>query len=482
MSLDSQQNRREFLKTSAIIGATAFVVGRGAWADETNPNPSKSPNERAAIACIGVGGKGASDSTHVAEFADVIAMVDIDDNHLDKKQKEFPKAKRYNDYRKMFDEMGKSIDGVTVSTPDHHHAIATMMAINLKKNVYCQKPLTHTVAESRMVREAAAKAGIVTQMGNQGTATDGLRRGVELLRAGVLGAIKEVHIWTNRPIWPQAPIVTARPPEAPVPKGVHWDEWIGTAPQRPYAVYPESMIAGTRFRKEAYHPFNWRGWWDFGTGALGDMGCHTANMPFMGLDLTYPTDLQGTCGDLNEETYPSWATVVYHFKEKNGKTIKVTWWEGHKNNSKDAVKRNLPPVAETLNFTMPDSGSMVVGEKGTLFSLSDYGEDLRIAFNGDSDFRMNSVPKTLPRHGKGNQDLHQKKEWIAAFRGGPKPLSNFDYAGLLAEFILLGNIPARSPDLQNEKLEWDGPNMKFTNNEKANQYLTKEYRNGWKLG
>jgi predicted dehydrogenase len=467
-----QSNRRDFLKTSALVGATAFVVGRGAWADELNATPSKSPNERAAIACIGVGGKGDSDSKHCGQLADVVAICDIDDNHLDRKQKEFPKAKRYNDYRKMFDEMHKSIDGVTVSIPDHNHAIASMLAINLKKNVYCQKPLTHLVSEARRVREEAAKAGVVTQMGNQGTATSGLRRGVEILRAQALGPVKEVHVWTNRPIWPQAPKVVSRPPESPVPPNVHWDDWIGPAPMRPYAKYENGQ--------GAYHTFNWRGWWDFGTGALGDMGCHTCNMPFMGLNLGYPTSIEGKCGDLNDETYPSWAQIVYEFPERgNMPALKFHWWEGHKQNSRDAAKRNLPPVAQTMGFTVPDSGAMIVGEKATMFSLSDYGEDLRIVFNGEKgDFSMPDVPQTLPRHKDHNQDLNQKREWIAAFRGGPKPMSNFDYAGMLAEFILLGNVAIR---MQGEKLEWDGPGMKFTNNEKANKHLVKEYREGWKL-
>ena len=235
--------------------------------------------------------------------ANIIAICDIDDDRLDKKIEKFKKAdrfpdvQRFNDYRKMYDAVGSKIDAVTVSTPDHNHAAAAMLAIKLGKGVYCQKPMTHTVYETRQLQIAAREHKVATQLGNQGTASSELRRGVEVIRAGALGAVTEVHVWTNRPVWPQAPKIMARPDhEDPVPATIHWDEWIGPAPMRPYV------------GKRTYHDFNWRGWWDFGTGALGDMGCHTANMPFMALKLGYPSSVVAECGDLNPETYPSWAT------------------------------------------------------------------------------------------------------------------------------------------------------------------------------
>jgi hypothetical protein len=372
--------------------------------------------------------------------------------------------------------MGKSIDGVTVSTPDHHHFSAAIRAIKLGKNVYCQKPMTHTVSEARMLREAAAEAKVVTQMGNQGTASNDLRRAAELLRADVLGPVKEVHIWTNRPVWPQAPIIMARPPEDPVPPHIHWDLWIGPAPMRPYSAQMQNN------GHPPYHDFNWRGWWDFGSGALGDMGCHTANMPFLGLELGYPTSLKGECGDLNPETYPSWATVVYEFPERgNRPALKLTWWEGHKTEKGQKV-RNIPGHGVTRGFDLPESGSLVIGEKGMMMSLSDYGSSDQVIFDANVDLGSITVPEVFPRNAKPgeklNMDQAQKDEWIAGFNGGPKPMSNFDYAGMLTEFIVLGNIAIRMPG---EKLAWDGPGMKFSNNEKANQYLKNDYREGWSV-
>jgi predicted dehydrogenase len=469
-------NRREFMKASAIVGMSAFAVGRGAWADESAP-ASKSPNGNLGIACIGVGGKGDSDSSQVGLYGNVVAICDIDDKMLAKKAEQFPKAEKFNDFRKMFDALGKSIDAVTVSVPDNCHAVASMMAMKMGKHVYCQKPLTRTIREAREMRMAAREHKVCTQMGNQGTAHPDTRHAVDILRAGALGPVKEVHIWTNRPIWPQAPKVMARLPEEPVPSTVHWDEWIGPAPMRPY--------------NAGYHPFKWRGWWDFGTGALGDMGCHTANMPYMGLELGYPTSIEAKCGDLNDETYPSWATIVYHFPARGDKpAVKLTWWEGHRPDSKDAQKRNLPDTNVTRGFTLPDSGSLVIGEKAMMFSLHDYGANDKIVFNADTHGTMIDVPDFLPKvpmtasqHGNPkagyNNDEGQKAEWIAAIKSGKAEtaLSNFDYAGMLTEFLLLGNIAIKT----GKKLEWDGPGMKFTNNDEANSLIHREYRKGWSM-
>ncbi len=477
-----ETNRRQFLKTSAFIGASAWAVGRGAWADEAAP-ASASPNEKLNIACIGIGGKGESDSTHVALYGNVIAICDIDDKRLEKKSTEerkdgtrpFAKAEKFNDYRKMFDKLGKGIDAVTVSTPDHHHAVAAMMAIKLGKHVYCQKPLTRTVAEARALRMAARQYKVCTQMGNQGTAFGELRHGVDILRAGALGAVKEVHVWTNRPVWPQAPQVVARPPETPVPGHVHWEEWIGPAPMRPYAEYD----LGNGKKKGAYHDFNWRGWWDFGTGALG-------------VELGYPTKIEAKCGDLNDETYPSWATIVYHFPARGDKpAVKLTWWEGHKPDSKDPQKRNLPSNDITNGFTVPNSGSLCIGDKAMMFSLHDYGGGNRIVVNANKSGVSLDVPKALPELVKTASQIHdpkanydndegQKAEWFAAIRAGKAhtALSNFDYAGMLTEFLLLGNIAIKT----GKPLEWNGEDMKFANNDEANALLKRDYREGWALG
>jgi predicted dehydrogenase len=470
--------RRNFLRASALISAAAWAASRGAWADPSNPT-SRSPNEQIDIACIGVGGKGASDSNHAALFGNIVAICDIDDKNLEQKAVQFPKARKFNDYRKMFDAMGKSFDAVTVSTPDHHHAIAAMLAIKAGKHVYCQKPLTHKVAEARALRLAARKYKVVTQMGNQGTATSEFRRGVELLRAGIIGNVTEVHVWTNRPIWPQAPVIMSRPPGDPVPAHVHWDEWIGPAPMRPYSGVKQKN--GQPF----YHQANWKGWWDFGCGALGDMGCHTANLPFMGLDLGYPSSIQAMCGDPNPETYPSWATIEYHFPARGDKPpVKLTWWEGHKGEA-----RNLPKKSATQGFDLPTGGSMLIGDKGTMFSINDYGSAQKLIFTQDSEGFTNHVPITLPRLAKPGEkfdnDAIHKAEWLAAVRNGTPSaaMANFDHAGMLSEFILLGNAALRACNESGEspKLEWDGPGMQFTDAPVASAHLTKSYRAGWGL-
>lgn len=471
--------RRRFIQSSAAIASTAWLVGRGAWADPANL--TRSANEKIDIACIGVGGKGDSDSNHASLYGNIVAICDIDDRNLEQKAAQFPQAKKFTDYRKMFDAMGKSFDAATVSTPDHHHAIASMYAIKAKKHVYCQKPLTHTVAESRAIREAAKAAGVVTQMGNQGTANAEFRRGVELLRAGIIGNVTEVHVWTNRPIWPQAPVIMSLPPAEPVPAYVHWDEWIGPAPMRPYS--GKKQENGHPF----YHDANWKGWWDFGCGALGDMGCHTANLPFMGLDLGYPSSVQAWCGDLNPYTYPSWATIEYQFPARGQKPpVTLTWWEGHK-----GTQRNIPSKKVTQGFDLPSGGALLIGDKGTMFSINDYGANLKLIFGAESEGYVNHVPTSLPRLAlppagkKFDNDVMHKAEWTAAIRAGnpSAAMATFDYAGLLAEFILLGNAAVRACDATgaSKKLMWDGPGMKFANDESANRHLTKNYRAGWAL-
>lgn len=270
-------DRRSFVKQTSIAGAGFWLAGGIAGAQD-----KKSALEGLRFAGVGVGGKGGSDIDQAGALGEVVGICDIDDNTLGKKGEKFTKAKKYNDFRKMLEEMGKDIDAVVIGTPDHTHAPAAAMAMRMGKHVYVQKPLTHTVKEARVLRELAVEKKVCTQMGNQGTAENGLREAVEIIRAGVIGQVKEVHVWTNRPIWPQAPKVTTRPTGThECPKHVHWDEFIGPSQMRPYA--------------PGYHPFAWRGWWDFGTGALGDMACHTANMAFMALKLGHPTSVLSNC-------------------------------------------------------------------------------------------------------------------------------------------------------------------------------------------
>ena len=255
--------------------------------------------------------------------------------------------------------MAPKIDAVVVSTPDHTHAAAAVMAMRLGKPVYCQKPLAHSPYEARLMRETAAERKVATQMGNQGTSHPGFRSGIELIRSGVVGPVREVHVWTNRPFkyWKQAPDIVARPKEVPVPPHVAWDLFLGPAPERPY--------------NPVYHPHDWRGWWDFGTGALGDMGCHTANLPFMALKLGLPTRVSAESGEVNPETYPAWATITYEFPARGDlPPVKLTWYEGARDG-----KRHLPPSELFQGKTPSDSGSLLVGEKGSIFSPSDYGSE-----------------------------------------------------------------------------------------------------------
>ncbi len=277
------------LQASGAIGAGYFISSLRA---EPKPNHLLWPSEKIRMASIGVGGKGGSDCEQAGQVGEMLAICDIDTQKLDQMGKRFPNAKKYVDFRKLLDEMGKDIDAVTVSGPDHMHAAAALMAMRMGKHAYVQKPLVRTVYEARLVREVAAQMKVCTQMGNQGTAGDGVRQAAEIVQSGALGNVTEIHVWTNRPVWPQAPGITARPNRIdPVPEHIKWDLWLGPAQWRPFV------------GKRTYHDFNWRGWWDFGTGAMGDMACHTANMAFMACKLTQPTKVAAESGVINAETF-----------------------------------------------------------------------------------------------------------------------------------------------------------------------------------
>ena len=464
-----QTNRRDFLKQSALAGAGFWAAGG------VMLNARESANDKVNIACIGIGGKGSSDCDQAAGQANIVAVCDIDDSFLDNKlnslTKKHPKVKRYNDYRKMLDEMGKEIDAVTVSTPDHTHAPASVMAMRMGKHVYCQKPLTHTVFEARRMREIATEMKVVTQMGNQGTAENGLRRAVEIIQDGVIGPVSEVHVWTNRPIWPQAPGVTTRPAKSdPVPPHVHWDEWLGPAPFRPYVT-------------KVYHDFAWRGWWDFGTGALGDMACHTTNMAFRALKLDAPIAVSAISGAINPETYPAWARIDYFYAAR-GELPPVTlhWYEGKKDGELVLPPQELLAKLLKKGEKLSASGSILVGEKGTLFSPNDYGAQFRFTPEKDFEGIQTTTPEKLPAGVATDKevDQQQKKEWVEAIKANKPAMaySNFDFAGRLTEAMLLGNIAVR---FSGEKLEWNAAKLQFANSQKATALVSKEYRKGWDL-
>ena len=458
-------DRRQALKLGAMGSLGYLFTG-------TAPSVSKlhGANDRIRVAGIGVGGKGFGDIEQAGKFMEVVALCDIDEERLDKRASTWPTAKKFFDYRKLFDEMMKEIDAVVVSTPDHSHAIPSVLAMRAGKHVYCQKPLTHTVFEARLMREVAAKNKVCTQMGNQGSALNGLRRAVELIQSGILGAVTEAHVWTNRPAhyWKQSPDIVSRPKETPpIPKNVHWEEFIGGAPMRPY--------------NRAYHPHDWRAYWDFGTGAMGDMACHTANMAFRALKLAAPTSLSAESGEINLETYPAWAHIHFHFpKRESFAPCTLHWYEGKKEG-----QRVLPPeelLAKLLHKgeKVADSGSILVGEKGILFSPNDYGAKFRLTPEKDFTGIQTERPEKLKEGTDNDQDVFMKKEWAEAILAGKPELasSNFDYSAQLTETMLLGNIAVRTGG---KKLEWDAAKLRFTNSEEATKLVTKEYRKGWQL-
>lgn len=445
-SFSKTYSRRTFVGSSAAAAFGFLFV----------PSRVFGANDRLRFAGIGIGGKGSGDIDQAGNLGDVVALCDCDQNALDAKAKKFPSARRFYDFREMLDKLDGKIDAVTVSTPDNTHAVAAAAAIKRKMHVYVQKPLAHDVAECRWLLKLAREHKVVTQMGNQGTASDELRRGVEVIRAGALGKVYEVHVWTNRPVWPQSPGIVARPPaEAVIPANLHWEQFLGPAPFRPYT--------------SAYHPFNWRGWWDFGTGAIGDMGCHTVNLPFMALNLKYPSVVTARSEKPNPETYPAWASVEYLFEAEGDRpAVRLVWYEGHFPDG----RKNIPPLDLFLGQKPSDSGALIIGDKGTIYSPHDYGGKWMLLpekqYEGFQD-----PPRTLPRNGK--EDQGQKNEWVEGIRGGPKPLANFEYASLLAETVLLGNVAIKSGKI----LEWDGPNLRVTNDRDANRLLRREYRRGW---
>jgi len=412
----SGPNRRDFFKYTTLAGAGFWVAGRDCAAE-----PSKSPNETIHFACIGVGGKGSSDSTDAGKHGNVIAICDVDDNTLDKATKSFPHAARFNDYREMFDALHKSIDAVTVSTPDHNHAAVSAMAMKLGKHCFTQKPLTRTVWEARQLGRIAREMKVVTQMGNQGTAEPSLRKTAALIAAGAVGNVKEVHDWTNRPIWPQG---AGRPPEKPVPSQLHWDLWLGTAPVRPFG--------------DGYHPFAWRGFWDFGSGALGDMACHTMNVAHMALDLRNPVSVFAETSGHNRETFPKRSTIRYEFASNAKRPgFAMIWYDGG----------NLPPI-ELLGLKedeQPSSGGILfIGDKGKLYAPGDYCEKGYHITGG--------VPTSVPEV----QKLNHFTEFAEAIKSGKQATSNFpDYAGPLTETVVLGNLAVWA----GTKVQWDGTNM-----------------------
>jgi predicted dehydrogenase len=444
------------------------MVGAGLAGNVLARPQGRGPGERLRIAIVGAGGMGRShvEDPHVKK-EQVVALCDIDDHNLESAAKVHPKARTFHDFRKMFDSMGKEIDAVICATPDHTHAVVTARALREGKHVYTQKPLTHTVHEARVIAELAARSpNLVTQMGNQGHSNLGAREVVEIVRAGLIGPIHEVHAWTDRPIWPQG---IDRPSDPQTPPGyVHWDLWLGPMPERPY-------------HEGTYHPFNWRGWWDFGTGALGDMACHVVDTAFWGLDLRHPLRIEARCEGIRPETGPKWSILKYDFPAR-GKMppVTLTWYDGGK----------FPPrhFVETYGLTverrardgdkkqtvrepgLTANGSLLVGAKGLIYLDDAYGSHYRLY--PEKDFQgFKPPPASLPR------SPGHMLNWIDAIKTGRQACSNFEYATALTGMVLLGNLALRA----RKPIEWDSQMLRATNGVDVESLVRPAYRRGWEL-
>jgi len=439
-------SRRDFMGGAAAAMAFTFVPSHVL---------AQPPSGKLNVAAIGAGGMGASNTNACAAAgANIVALCDVDWARAADQFKKYPQAKQYKDFRKMLD-TEKSIEAVIVATPDHFHTVAAMAAMRRGKHVYVQKPLTRLVSEARALTEAARKYKVVTQMGNQGHSGNGVRDICEWIWAGVIGEVREVHAWTNRPIWPQG--IDRPKGEDPVPDTLDWDLWIGPAPQRSY-------------KKGVYNPFAWRGWWDFGGGALADMACHVLDPVFWALKLKYPTSVEASCTPVNNETFPLASIVHYEFPEREGMpAVKVHWYDG-------GLKPERPKELEASRpLNQAASNVLFMGSKGVL-RCGEYGDNPQLLpFERNREFANNKPPQTLKRITTSHEG-----NWMEACKTGGQATSNFDYAGPLTEMVTMGNLAIR-PENVGKKLLWDGANMRVTNDEKANEYVQTHYREGWSL-
>jgi len=446
-------SRRQFMGAAAAVAAFTYVPKRVVAGTASN---------KLNIAGIGVGGRGASDLKGV-ESENIVALCDADLNRAKNTIKKYSSAKVYRDFRKMLEKEARNIDAVVIGAPDHIHAPAAIMAMKMGKHVYCEKPMAHTIYEARRMTEVAKETGVVTQMGNQGHAGDGLRLYKEYIQDGAIGGIKEVHVWSDRagtaerPWWPQG---IGRPKGSiPVPETLDWDLWLGPARWRPYAKFPNG-----RGGEATYCPFNWRGWWDFGCGAIGDMAVHNADPAFFALDLDAPTAVEAETSGVNDETLPIWNIIRFEFPAKgNRPAIKMTWYDGGK----------LPPRPRDLDegLKLGGNGILFVGEKSSLMGGGHAGTPRIIPEAKRKEYGR--PPKTLPR----SPGHHQ--EWIDACKAG-KPedaKSGFWYAGPFVEALLVGNLAVRL----RQRVEWDSKTMRSPNCPEADNYITKFYRVGWSV-
>ncbi len=433
--------RRHMLGATAAVGATCWLSARNLL------SAGQSANEKLNIAVVGCGGRGAANLQGV-EGENIVALCDVDEARAADAWKRFPNARKFHDYRKLLDEMHKEIDAVVVSSPDHMHAPIGLMAMRLGKHVYCEKPLTWSIEEARKMADTARQYKVATQMGTQGMAEAGSRAGIELIQSGALGQVRELHGWSDRPIWPQG---IERPTDKPpVPNALDWDLWLGVAPERPY--HP------------AYVPFKWRGWYDFGTGAVGDMGIHNVAMAYVGLKLGLPTsvELVEIAGRANE-TFPKSTILRYEFPAR-GELAPLTfyWYDGG----------NRPSRSLIGGGELAKNGAILVGEKGTLYSVEWTGAHCQLL--PEEKFRdlkrpAESVPRSPGHHA----------EWIEACKGRRSAFCNFpDFASSITEVMLLGNLAVRT----GKKIVWDAAAMRAKDCPEADPFIRRQYRAGWTVG
>ncbi|MFD2584037.1 Gfo/Idh/MocA family protein [Pedobacter vanadiisoli] len=469
-------NRRDFIKTTAIA-ATAFMIvprhvlgGPGYLA----------PSDRLLVAGIGVGGKGQSDLDmfNKSGKANIAFLCDVDDRRAANSVKAFPKAKYYKDWREMLDKEHKHFDAVSVSTPDHNHAIQALAAMQLGKHVYVQKPLTHDIYEARILTAAAKKYKVVTQMGNQGASNDGPRQMKEWYEAGLIGDVHTVYAWTNRPVWPQG--IPWPSKKAEIPKELDWNLWLGTAPEKDFV---DKLV-----------PFNWRGWWDYGTGALGDMGCHLIEAPFSVLNLKYAKEVEASVGSVYVDEFKrgyfpescppsSHVTLKFPKTDKTQGDITLHWMDG-------GIQPERPEELEA-NETFGDggNGTLFIGTKGKMMCETYSANPKLLPLSKNKDIKVEAKYARVPDGANGHY-----KQWVeAAIAGyGKQEVSSpFEIAGPLTEALLMANLAIRSFDIQktvNDKITypgryikmlWDNDNMKVTNFDEANQFVKREYRKGW---
>ena len=441
----SQSSRRRFLQSAAagsVLGFPAIVS-------------AKSPNSKLDVAVIGCGGRGGHNMRTVGNTENIVALVDVNDRNLRGAASRFPKASTYHDFRKFYDKPG-NYDAAVVSTTEHTHAFAILPALRAKKHVYCEKPITRDVYEARLVTETARKAGVATQQGTQIHAGGNYRRVVELIQAGAIGKVNEVHVWVGRAWGWQSPEdakkyrdivnIQNRPEEAqPIPKELNWDLWIGPAPMRPY--------------HSVYFPGpKWYRWWDFGNGTMSDLGSHWNDLPFWALNLDAPTTIDAGGPDPHPEIAPAsmWARYEYPARGERG-PLTLTWYQG--------VEK--PEIWKQGGIPKWGSGVLFVGDGGML--LSDYGKHVLLPRDKFKDYKR--PEKTIP------ESIGHHQEWVRACKTGEPTTCNFDYAGPLTEANHLGNVAFRA----GQKLEWDAKNMKFPNAPEAEKFLKRDYRKGWTL-